>query len=944
MLGHSEILSLAVELLSFCDYDIYSELNYWPWWGIRAIVIAQRVIQNPSQTLHNKFLDLVEVQIKIFDKLQQNENATSERTLIDVIKTAFFHEASNAAFIAEDYKKVKQLRILLAQSSPVHFHLTGKLGLKTKYQQDPKAILAVEILPKNGDEVKLKQFEGDYFKISPIAPIHDHISSFASSSQTQSTSSDLPIVIKDQIPDILQFPEYVSEKGQEQHSEQKQLEVYHPKSQPLFQSLILGGVQLLMHKKGTHSLKDDLLRSEYMAYINTVFAEPTSYAIHSFALLLRARAELFSSRTQDRATLQLEALCEQYADPDDPLKQHSQTSTNQSSLATPPSTIATHFSSVSTRIRHFFLVASWYPPLCRLQSEVGDSMFNFGAVASALELYQRLNIWQKVTQCLIAARQYERAKKLCEDKLQEIENERILKKQIGNDLKNEKEESKQQFYRLSPDQQDEIDAHILLGEALQDTSHFDTAWEISHHTCAQALRKAGMLLVHKITSGEAAHEALKVERQKSEQQGHKQITKEEEEQIMSKAEQQIWLRVEHYLSTALERNTLFRDHWFTLGSARLRLGLWEGAISAFRRYLSIGSVVRSEENSSSAEAWSNMGAAFIRLGAEKQKNTQQQQYNYKESAYQCFEQAVRSEYSSWRLWQNLLYTSVATHRTIRAIAALQRLADLRVQTDEDCLMAVLGQWNQERELSLRSKDGKSINDEIQVQEKGQKQKGSQIDIIDLIDSNKDNEENSSFGSDPLFNFGEDEVEENEQIGQQKEELSSSIKYSQSTSISQASFQFLTQKLSDLFMTFTNKSQSGFNCTCNILSLYASFLDATNQHEKQLEILLQRMQRARDNENKDWLNNDESFAIVTNAICEVSDLIIQQFELLNKLRQEKEDEIINNSLEKWRFEAKKHTLIMKNAIERAKFDFSGMKQFIQLQESYKNLEQTIKLRE
>ena len=76
------------------------------------------------------------------------------------------------------------------------------------------------------------------------------------------------------------------------------------------------------------------------------------------------------------------------------------------------------------------------------------------------------------------------------------------------------------------------------------------------------------------------------------------------------------------------------------------------------------------------EAWANLGSVYVRLGK-------------KEMAYQALQEAVRQNFESWRVWQNLLYVSMDTGELATALQALNRIADLQPARLEPELIGML---------------------------------------------------------------------------------------------------------------------------------------------------------------------------------------------------------------------------------------------------------------
>ena len=107
------------------------------------------------------------------------------------------------------------------------------------------------------------------------------------------------------------------------------------------------------------------------------------------SLLLRARLESTRTRTVERSTLQLQALIDQ---------------------------MPTNDSSIRERLRFFHaldLPAKW-----SMQCELADRFVSIGMLRSALETYERIEMWEHVVQCLGLLGQHQEGRDIVRDLLE----------------------------------------------------------------------------------------------------------------------------------------------------------------------------------------------------------------------------------------------------------------------------------------------------------------------------------------------------------------------------------------------------------------------------------------------------------------------------------------------------------------------------------------------
>lgn len=111
-----------------------------------------------------------------------------------------------------------------------------------------------------------------------------------------------------------------------------------------------------------------------------------------------------------------------------------------------------------------------------------------------------------------------------------------------------------------------------------------------------------------------------------------------------------------HLQRSLELNSLQETVWARLGYSGIMLENWALAADAYRRYTSI------EPNG--FECWNNLSKAYINLGD-------------KPRAHKVLQEALKCNFSNWKVWENFLLVSVDTGNFEDAINAFDRLIELR---------------------------------------------------------------------------------------------------------------------------------------------------------------------------------------------------------------------------------------------------------------------------
>ena len=221
---------------------------------------------------------------------------------------------------------------------------------------------------------------------------------------------------------LLEKPKLDQQQGTLDGTQKKTLE-------PIEQALLLALCLNVKNQNPEHGLT----KEEMMAYVSKVFENPTNWLIHSECLLIRSQLESDSSRKIERAALQMTSLVEQYHDTDP---------------------------SAAERLRYVFATA--YPNYVHLQKELGTLELSLGIAASALQVFERLEMWEQVVMCYRIQGKLKRAEKMLRE-------------------------------RVSLDPTPEL--WVMLGELTNNEQCFERAWEISGHRYARAQRFWGRMLL-----------------------------------------------------------------------------------------------------------------------------------------------------------------------------------------------------------------------------------------------------------------------------------------------------------------------------------------------------------------------------------------------------------------------------------------------------------------
>ncbi|CAH8830736.1 unnamed protein product [Trichobilharzia szidati] len=314
--------------------------------------------------------------------------------------------------------------------------------------------------------------------------------------------------------------------------------------------------------------RDDLTAQQCLAYINTVIRavypdsiseikSSSSWPIATEMLFRRSLLEHHSVRRTERALSQLEELSNQFSRTSPPLSDRS--------------------------VGSFFL--SRMPSIWTLQIEQGRLLMKIGCYKSALDSFLLWDKWSEIIECYTHLNKREKA-------------EEVIRSRLDAGDKS-------------------ADLYCALGDVTNDRQYYLTAWDVSNHKSARAMRSLAVVYMYMDKDYSNAIECFE---------------------------------------KSLGINNMQAGLWFTFGCCCLQAKEYIKAEKAFR------ACVRLDPDN--YEAWSNCATAVLLQG---RKNV----------ALKLMKEACKYNYENWRLWENILLISVEVNAFGDTMHAYHRLLDLR---------------------------------------------------------------------------------------------------------------------------------------------------------------------------------------------------------------------------------------------------------------------------
>ncbi|EIW61519.1 tetratricopeptide repeat domain 27 [Trametes versicolor FP-101664 SS1] len=574
----------------------FQHIESAPWWRLRTWRVHQQVLDEPVAIPS----DVMESVVPLLD---------SFATEPDIAGRLLLEQGLLEHYVGHD-KSAADYFVRAARATQLEYELTGALGKRTKFQQTEltQLILLAESR-KRGDG----DGDGADANLETGGATHeggDSTTGTAGPSPPDAAIPAIPETLALNDDTLLEQTAFTSSSTA--GTPGSRLSHIDPASQPalhpLDQSILLALCLNVKNLSPAHGLT-----TEQMApYVARVLSHPRNWSVHTMALLLRSRLEAHRTRTVERATLQLQALVDQMPTADSPLAE-----------------------------RLLLIHAIVLPSRWEMERELALRFLSIGVVKSALEIFERLEMWEEVVRCWQSMERTDKAVSIVRDLLEgrKAEADTVIAR------------GKAAFSATRMQVRDatrEAKLWCLLGdlEPERGLEHYTRAWEVSKASSGRAMRSLGGYYFARGNYPDA-------------------VT---------------------CLRRAVAINPLLSRSWFVLGCALVRQEDWEGARDAFVRCVTI--------DDEDGESWNNLASMYLRMGeagktaaenAAREGRPEDAEkripFSNKLLAFRALKQGLKYAYDNWRMWTNYMIVAVDVGEFSEACRALTRVVEHRAAKD-----------------------------------------------------------------------------------------------------------------------------------------------------------------------------------------------------------------------------------------------------------------------
>ncbi|KAI9669293.1 MAG: hypothetical protein M1831_000328 [Alyxoria varia] len=584
-----ELLYLAETILSFPPLE--KTVRVAKWVHLRALFIHQRLFSEKSPGLQESIYDLLSDVRAIPNTIDYGKKEEVTTTSI-LLEEAAIHNHHGFD------KKARECLAEATEKRSFEFALTGFLGKRTRFQE--KEVSQLVVLAKSSTSQGDENQSGG----SRLPRLSDG-GGIASKPQNLDLNDDTLL-------ETISFETKAENlaEGKDSESLPASLTYLDPGNQPLLEPLDSIILLSLASSITNTSPADGLTREETLPYaVRTLEGGSSNWQVYTQALLVRSRIEGYKSRTAERGLLQLQALVDQVRAETNP-EGNVEEEEGGSHVTFLPRAKESESASASDRLQYVYSLCS--PTRWELEAELASRWVAMGGLRSAMDIYERLELWPEAALCWAATDREDKARRILRRQLYHATN--------GSDEDADPDSETWDGAPRNPPPAEAPRMYCILGDIDHDISMYEKAWEISGHRYARAQRSIGRLSF-------AANDLE---------------------------------RAADAYSKAIKVNQLNHASWFALGCVQLQLCEFGSASESFARVVQL--------DDEDAEAWSNLAAALLERdrmpyqAPEQSDSKEVEQASSKQTkanALRALKRAARLKNDNPRIWDNILTVSAS---------------------------------------------------------------------------------------------------------------------------------------------------------------------------------------------------------------------------------------------------------------------------------------------
>lgn len=614
-----------------------------PWWRLRAMSVHHRLLDEKVASDER----LVAAVTALADECAVRSAAAAaaknsmKQRAWDALRARALLETALAMQRGEQEREASDRLVDAAKANGLAYELSGALGRRTKFQKEDKTQLVLLAESREAGAERSEEATGAEATTEAKEPAKtdaDRTGWQATIDPAQQVDHQ-PAMYSHNDDTLLEHTKFTATAGAGRFAH------LSPGAQPplavLDQCVLLALCLNIHNTQPVHGLTAEQMG----AFVERVISHPLNWSVHTMSLLLRSRLEAHRTRTVERSALQLHALIDQ---------------------------MPTNDSSLRERLRFFHALE--LPARWEMQAELARRYATLGVLRSALEIFERIELWEDVVHCLgLLGRQAEGIR-VVRDLLDGRKTEADVQLQSRRIDTEASTVPRAVFVRARA-----AKLWCLLGdlEPASAEAHYLEAWRVSSEHSGRAARSLG-----------AYHFALHAYEQAA-----------------------VWLR------RAVRINAVYSRSWFMLGCSYMRLERWAEGAAAFRKCTAL--------DDEDGDSWNNLASCYLRMqeaqaprldvaldrdvalgsDAESEASTARDSgvdvgsvldedtpatpaaeagdgFELRLLAHKALGISLKYNYESWRVWSNYMVVSVDVGLLSEAARALGRMVEIRVREGE----------------------------------------------------------------------------------------------------------------------------------------------------------------------------------------------------------------------------------------------------------------------